>query len=182
MNTTSPSDFSEAYIALGANLGDREATLTQAIAGLQAHPAIEVLRCSNLYETDPVGYLDQPCFLNMALALKTTLVPEQLLSEMLDIELQLGRERKIRFGPRTVDLDLLWVEGREMNTPLLTLPHPRMMERAFVLIPLADIVPKGGASGLYERMRAALDSIEGKEGVRFWKTYTLHSASALSEN
>lgn len=77
MNTTSPSDVSEAYIALGANLGDREATLTQAIAELQKHPAIEVLRCSNLYETDPVGYLDQPCFLNMALALKTTLDPEQ---------------------------------------------------------------------------------------------------------
>ncbi|RRJ63088.1 2-amino-4-hydroxy-6-hydroxymethyldihydropteridine diphosphokinase [Paenibacillus oralis] len=182
MNTTSPSDFSEAYIALGANLGDREATLTKAIAELQAHPAIKVLRCSNLYETDPVGYLDQPCFLNMALALKTTLDPEQLLSEMLDIELRLGRERKIRFGPRTVDLDLLWAEGREMNTPLLTLPHPRMMERAFVLIPLADIVPKGESSGLYERMQAALDSIEGKEGVRFWKTYTWHSASALSEN
>ncbi|MGG6312092.1 2-amino-4-hydroxy-6-hydroxymethyldihydropteridine diphosphokinase [Paenibacillus macerans] len=182
MNTPSTSELSEAYIALGANLGDREATLMKAIAALQEHPEIEVLRCSDLYETDPVGYLDQPCFVNMALALRTSLEPEALLSVMLDIELRLGRERKIRFGPRTVDLDLLWAGGRELNTPLLTLPHPRMMERAFVLVPLADIVPKGEPSGLYERMHGALDIIDGKEGVRFWKTFNWHSASALSEN
>lgn len=182
MNTTTTSELSEAYIALGANLGDREATLMKAVAVLQEHPAIEVLRCSDLYETDPVGYLDQPCFVNMALALRTSLDPETLLSVMLNIELRLGRERKIRFGPRTVDLDLLWIGGREMNTPALTLPHPRMMERAFVLIPLADIVPKGEPSGLYERVHAALDFVDGKEGVRFWKTCIWHSASALSEN
>lgn len=182
MNTTPPSELSEAYIALGTNLGDREATLMQAITALQEHPAIEVLRCSNLYETDPVGYLDQPCFVNMALAMRTSLDPEALLTVMLDIELRLGRERTIRFGPRTVDLDLLWAGGKEMNTPLLTLPHPRMMERAFVLVPLSDIVPEGEPSGLYERIRSALDTLDGKEGVRFWKTCTWHSASALSEN
>ncbi|WP_178020485.1 2-amino-4-hydroxy-6-hydroxymethyldihydropteridine diphosphokinase [uncultured Paenibacillus sp.] len=182
MNTTSPSEHSEAYIALGANLGDREATLMQAITALQEHPAIEVLRCSGLYETDPVGYLDQPCFVNMALALRTSLDPEALLAVMLDIELRLGRERTIRFGPRTVDLDLLWADGKVMNTPLLTLPHPRMMERAFVLVPLSDIVPEGEPFGLYERIHSALDTLDGKEGVRFWKTCTWHSASALSEN
>ncbi|WP_059048715.1 2-amino-4-hydroxy-6-hydroxymethyldihydropteridine diphosphokinase [Paenibacillus senegalimassiliensis] len=182
MSTSSTSEFSEAYIALGANLGDREATLMKAISALQEHPGIEVLRGSHLYETDPVGYLDQPCFVNMAVALRTTLAPEELLSVMLDVEQRLGRERKIRFGPRTVDLDLLWVAGREMDTALLTLPHPRMMERAFVLIPLSDIVPEGEPSGLYENIRRALGTIDGKEGVRFWKTYNWHSASALSES
>lgn len=181
-NLTPTSEASEAYIALGANLGDREATLMEAITRLNAHPAIKVLRCSNLYETDPVGYLDQPCFVNMALALQTTLDPESLLSVMLEIENELGRERTIRYGPRTVDLDLLWVGGKEMNTSLLTLPHPRMMERAFVLIPLADTLSKEEPSGLYERIQGALDVIDGKEGVRFWKTCTWHSESALSEN
>lgn len=182
MTMTSPSELSEAYIALGANLGDREATLMQAISELQKHPEIEVLRCSNLYETDPVGYLDQPCFVNMAVAVRTSLDPEALLTFMLDIELRLGRERTIRFGPRTVDLDLLWAGGRVLDTPLLTLPHPRMMERAFVLIPLADIVPEGEPSGLFEQIHHALDNLDGKEGVRFWKTCNWHSASALSEN
>ncbi|WP_018753563.1 2-amino-4-hydroxy-6-hydroxymethyldihydropteridine diphosphokinase [Paenibacillus sanguinis] len=182
MSTSSTSEFSEAYIALGANLGDREATLMKAITALQEHPEIKVLRGSHLYETDPVGYLDQPCFVNMAAALRTTLAPEELLSVMLDVEQRLGRERKIRFGPRTVDLDLLWVGGREMNTASLTLPHPRMMERAFVLIPLSDIVPEGEPSGLYENIHRALGTIDGKEGVRFWKTYNWHSASALSES
>ncbi|MEK4508080.1 2-amino-4-hydroxy-6-hydroxymethyldihydropteridine diphosphokinase [Paenibacillus sp. FSL K6-2524] len=182
MNMHSSSDISEAYIALGANLGDREKTLMEAIACLEEHADITVVRCSNLYETDPVGYLDQPCFVNMVVAVRTALHPESLLSLMLEIELRLGRERLIRFGPRTVDLDLLWIEGREVDTTLLTLPHPRMFERAFVLVPLADIVPEEEASGLYTSLHDALVQIEGKEGVRFWKTCTWHGASALSGN
>jgi 2-amino-4-hydroxy-6-hydroxymethyldihydropteridine diphosphokinase len=182
MNTHPSSETSEAYIALGANLGDRETTLMQAIAYLEDHPDISVLRCSNLYETDPVGYLDQPCFVNMVAAVKTSLDPEALLSTMLEIELRLGRERLIRFGPRTVDLDLLWIEGRTVDTTLLTLPHPRMFERAFVLVPLADVVAPDKAGDLYGQMQSALDHIEGKEGVRFWKTCTWHGVSALSGN
>ncbi|WP_334075516.1 MULTISPECIES: 2-amino-4-hydroxy-6-hydroxymethyldihydropteridine diphosphokinase [Paenibacillus] len=182
MIAQTPSESSEAYIALGANLGDREAQMMRAAALLSEHPQIALLRCSNLYETDPVGYLDQPNFINMVLAVKTTLTPEALLAVMQEVELALGRERSIRFGPRTVDLDLLWMEGRTMETAFLTLPHPRMFERAFVLVPLSDIVSEGEASGLYERVRAALDLVDGKDGVRFWKTGSLPSGLGHSEN
>lgn len=175
MNIQFTSGTTEAYIALGANLGDREATLLEAISLLQGHPHIIVLRTSNMYETDPVGYVDQPNFVNMAVALSTTLSPADLLTVMLETELKLGRERKVRWGPRTVDLDLLWVQGRIIDTPLLTLPHPRMLERAFVLVPLADIVPEEDPSGLYEEVHHALDSIDGKDGVRFWKTCSWQS-------
>lgn len=182
MTNQSSSESSEAYIALGANLGDRESTLMKAVTMLNDHPEITVLRCSNLYETDPVGVVGQPNFVNMAAALRTKLDPETLLKAMLDIELSLGRERMIRWGPRTVDLDLLWMEGRSMDTPLLTLPHPRMMERAFVLVPLRDIVPENGSDGLFERIHSALDHIDGKDGVRFWKSGTWPSESAPSES
>ncbi|MEF2968710.1 2-amino-4-hydroxy-6-hydroxymethyldihydropteridine diphosphokinase [Paenibacillus sp. M1] len=182
MSTQSTSDLSEAYIALGANLGDRESNLRQAVALLNEHREIQVLRCSDLYETDPVGYVDQPNFVNMALALRTTLTPEALLKFMLETELKLGRERKLRWGPRTVDLDLLWMEGQTIDTPLLTLPHPRMLERAFVLVPLRDIVPEGEPTGLYERVHTALNFIDGKDGVRLWKTGIWPGGSAPSGN
>lgn len=181
MLKSSTSEGSEAYIALGANLGDREATLMQAISLLHAHPEIEVLRCSKLYETDPVGMVDQPNFVNMAVALRTTLEPEALLHVMLDTELKLGRERTIRWGPRTVDLDLLWMQGRQMDTELLTLPHPRMMERAFVLVPMAVLVTEEEAE-LKEQIQAALNVLDGKDGVRLWKTCTWPSVSEHSAN
>lgn len=177
----SSSESSEAYIALGANLGDREATLLQAIRLLEDHLEITVLRCSSLYETDPVGPVDQPNFVNMALALSTTLAPENLLQVMLDIEQVLGRERTIRWGPRTVDLDLLWVEGKQLDTEHLILPHPRMMERAFVLIPMNDIVDDDDPE-LKEQVEHALNVLDGKDGVRFWKTCNWPSASAHSAN
>lgn len=182
MNTQPTSGISEAYIALGANLGDREDTLMEAISLLQLHPDISVLRCSNLYETDPVGYLDQPNFVNMAVALRTTLSPSELLLFMLESERRLGRERTIRWGPRTVDLDLLWMDGKIIDTPLLVLPHPRMLERAFVLVPLADIVRKEDSSGLFATIQHALDLIDGKDGVRLWKTCNWPSVSGLFEN
>ncbi|MBJ8193389.1 2-amino-4-hydroxy-6-hydroxymethyldihydropteridine diphosphokinase, partial [Bacillus cereus] len=87
---------------------------------------------------EPVGYLDQPSFLNMTVAVSTTLAPEELLVYMLEVESRLGRVRHIPNGPRTIDLDLLWMEAAQLATPDLELPHPRMLERAFVLVPLAD--------------------------------------------
>lgn len=183
MNIHSTSEASEAYIALGANLGNREATLKEALHRLDQHEAIEVLRCSRIYETEPVGYLDQPQFLNMTAALRTTLAPEALLQVMLEIENQLGRVRDIRYGPRTVDLDLLWVEGQTLDTPDLTLPHPRMMERAFVLVPLSDIVPQdqSGAS-LHSKLAAALQELDGKEGMRLWTSNEWEDGSEHSGN
>jgi 2-amino-4-hydroxy-6-hydroxymethyldihydropteridine diphosphokinase len=180
MNNHSTSEESEAYIALGANLGDREGTLREALHRLDSHDGIQVVRCSGVYETEPVGYLDQPQFLNMAAVLLTTLAPETLLEVMLDIETQLGRTRDIRYGPRTVDLDLLWVEGQTLDTLKLTLPHPRMLERAFVLYPLSDIVPQEEQSGLRSIVTEALQDVDGKEGIRLWTTSVWESGSGHS--
>lgn len=182
MKIHSTSELSEAYIALGANLGDREGTLTEAVNRLHTHQQITVLRCSNLYETEPVGYVNQPYFLNMVVAVNTDLNPHDLLKVMQEIERELGRVRHIHWGPRTVDLDLLWMEGMIENTADLIVPHPRMEERAFVLVPLRDIVPSEESSGLHNVVKTALERLEGKEGIQLWRTYNWQPESALSEN
>ncbi|MBB6669603.1 2-amino-4-hydroxy-6-hydroxymethyldihydropteridine diphosphokinase [Cohnella nanjingensis] len=133
----------EAYVALGANLGDREQSLNEAIRRLDAFEGIEVRRISDRYETDPVGYTDQPAFLNMAVAVGTELDPLALLRALLSIEQEMGRVREIRWGPRKIDLDLLLYENETLGTDELTLPHPRMGERAFVLVPLRDVWTPG---------------------------------------
>jgi len=182
MNSHATSEHSEAYIALGANLGDREGNLMEALERLDDTSGIQVLRVSSLYETEPVGYVDQPMFLNMAAVVSTSLSPHALLAEMQRIEKELGRVRHIHWGPRTVDLDLLWMEGRRLDTPELVLPHPRMQERSFVLRPLSDIVFEDEPSGLYRVVQTALAKLEGKEGIQLWKTSSWRSVSALSEN
>ncbi|WP_138496129.1 2-amino-4-hydroxy-6-hydroxymethyldihydropteridine diphosphokinase [Paenibacillus pinistramenti] len=185
MNEHMSSEHLEAYIALGANLGDREATLMEAIRTLDGHPRIAVTRCSNMYETEPVGYVEQPNFVNMAVSVTTSLSPEELLDFMLQTEQLLGRERSIRWGPRTVDLDLLWMGGLSLDTPKLTLPHPRMMERAFVLVPLADIVPFADSAAtavLRGRIDQALGQLPEKKGIWLWKICSWRSESAPSEN
>jgi 2-amino-4-hydroxy-6-hydroxymethyldihydropteridine diphosphokinase len=107
-----------------------------------------VAAASPVYETDPLGYEDQPVFLNAVVALDTTLPPETLLAELHAIEAEFKRERSTRWGPRTLDLDLLWYGGREIETPGLTVPHPRAHEREFVLRPLADIAPEAEIGGV----------------------------------
>ena len=132
-----------AFVGLGANLGDREATLSAAIALLEALDGVHVTAVSEFRETEPVGYLDQPRFLNAAAELETTLAPGELLSSLLDVERALGRTRDgPRFGPRTIDLDLLLVDGLVVEEPGLTVPHPRLHERRFALEPLADLDPQ----------------------------------------
>ena len=131
-----------AYVGLGANLGDREATLGRAVELLAAEPGIEVVAVSSLRETDPVGFEDQPRFLNGAVALETVLEPRALLERLLGVERALGRERTgPRFGPRTVDLDLLLYGDRVVDEAGLTVPHPRLAERRFALEPLAELDP-----------------------------------------
>jgi 2-amino-4-hydroxy-6-hydroxymethyldihydropteridine diphosphokinase len=132
-----------AYIGLGANLGDREANIRQALELLVAEPGIELVAVSSLRETDPVGYLDQPRFLNGACAVDTDLSPRELLGRLLAVEWALGRERGQgpRFGPRPIDLDLLLFGDETLDEPGLTLPHPRLTERSFVLEPLLELDP-----------------------------------------
>jgi len=128
-----------AAIALGANLGDRLATMRAAVE--QIRDLGTIVNISSVYETDPVGYLDQPAFYNLVLLLKTNLAPEAVMTGLLAIEADLGRVRTFANAPRAIDLDLL-LYGDEIRESLsLTLPHPRMHERAFVLIPLAEIAP-----------------------------------------
>lgn len=182
MNAHSTSEASEAYIALGANLGDREDTLMEALRRLDESRDIAILECSNIYETEPVGYVDQPLFLNMAVRISTRLDPYGLLHVMQQIEKELGRVRHVRWGPRTVDLDLIWMEGRQEDTEELILPHPRMEERLFVLVPMKDIVPEDEPHGLRTTVLAAMERLDGKEGLQLWKTCSWLSASAPSGN
>jgi 2-amino-4-hydroxy-6-hydroxymethyldihydropteridine diphosphokinase len=132
-----------AFVGLGSNLGDPQGLIAAALELLGSEEGIEVVAVSTLRETDPVGYEDQPRFLNGAAELDTELPPRELLGRLLEIERRLGRVRGQgpRFGPRTIDLDLLLVDGVILDEPGLTLPHPRLQERRFVLEPLAELDP-----------------------------------------
>lgn len=155
--------MAEAYVALGSNLGDRLRRLREAVARLHVLGTIEAV--SAVYETDPVGVTDQPAFLNAALRLRTDLRPEALLATLLGIESDLRRVRTVVNGPRTLDLDLLLYGDLVLDTADLTLPHPRLHERAFVLVPLADIAPdlQHPQTGL--RVRDLLSSLGDARGV-----------------
>jgi 2-amino-4-hydroxy-6-hydroxymethyldihydropteridine diphosphokinase len=130
-----------AAIALGSNLGDRAAHLAAALTALAATPGIEVIAASSPIETDPVSPVAQSPFLNAAALVRTTLSPQRLLEKLLQIEQQQGRVRDQRWGPRTLDLDLITFGDLVLSEPGLTLPHPRLRERRFVLEPLAMIAP-----------------------------------------
>lgn len=131
-----------AYVGLGANVGNRRENLDRAVELLAAEPGVRVLAVSSVRETDPVGYEDQPRFLNAACALETELRPRELLERLLAIERALGRERAgPRFGPRTIDLDLLLYGNETLDEPGLNIPHPRLAERLFVLEPLYELAP-----------------------------------------
>jgi 2-amino-4-hydroxy-6-hydroxymethyldihydropteridine diphosphokinase len=149
-----------AYVGLGANLGDREATLRRALELLGDAPGVEVVAVSALRETDPVGVLDQPRFLNGAAAVETTLSPRDLLGVLLDVERALGRVRgEERWGPRAVDLDLLAYDDLVVDEPGLRVPHPRLHERRFVLEPLLELDPelRIPGRGRVSELLAALD-------------------------
>jgi 2-amino-4-hydroxy-6-hydroxymethyldihydropteridine diphosphokinase len=131
-----------AYVGLGANLGPREATILRAVDLLAAQPGIEVLELSSFSETEPIGVTDQPAFVNGAVSLETLLSPRELLDALLRVERELGRVRSgERWGPRTIDLDLLLYGDEVVDEPGLTVPHPRLHERRFALEPLAELEP-----------------------------------------
>jgi 2-amino-4-hydroxy-6-hydroxymethyldihydropteridine diphosphokinase len=148
-----------AYVGLGANLGSREETLRRAVELLDDADGVDVLAVSELRETDPVGVVDQPRFLNGAVALDTTRTPSELLDLLLAIERSLGRVREERWGPRTVDLDLLVYGDDVLDEPGLRVPHPHLHERRFVLEPLASLDPELEipGRGAVSTLLAALD-------------------------
>lgn len=131
----------DAYIALGANIGDPVATVRAAVDALAGLPGLRLLQASSLYRTAPVGLQDQPDFINAVARTETDLAPHALLDALLSLEARFGRIRQERNGPRSLDLDLLLYDGLALDTPSLTLPHPRLHLRAFVLVPLAEIAP-----------------------------------------
>lgn len=149
---------------MGANLGDREATLRQAVQRLAALGTVTAV--SSLYETEPVGYLDQPRFLNAVAAVDTTLTPAEMVRGLLAIERSMGRRRTFRNAPRTLDLDLLLFGDAHLDTAEVVLPHPRMHERAFVLIPLAEIAPSVVHPELRQPISELLEALAETSGVR----------------
>jgi 2-amino-4-hydroxy-6-hydroxymethyldihydropteridine diphosphokinase len=171
-----------AYVALGSNMGDRFEYLKKAIILLEGNEKIKVVNTSSIYETDPVGYEDQDQFLNMAVHVSTTLKPLELLDVCLDIENALGRKREIRWGPRTLDLDILLYNQENIETEKLTIPHPRMSERAFVILPLLEMEPDIMLPTMEEPLKSCLRSIPDKEGVRIWKQKDGEDVFALIEN
>jgi len=130
------------YLGLGSNLGDRLGLLATGVAALQRAPGVQVSGGSAVYESAPVGVTEQPDFLNLVISVETSLPPPDLLALCLATEAACGRIRTTRWGPRTLDLDVLLADGLEWNDDRLTLPHPRMQERAFVMIPLAELAPE----------------------------------------
>jgi 2-amino-4-hydroxy-6-hydroxymethyldihydropteridine diphosphokinase len=130
-----------AYLGLGSNLGDRLATLQRAVDLLGATPGIEAVACSRVWETDPVGGPPQPDFYNVVLRIETSGSPGELLAACHRVEASLDRVRDVRWGPRTIDIDILTIDDYVSGDPRLTVPHPRMTERAFVLLPLLDLDP-----------------------------------------
>lgn len=141
--------MTRAYVGLGANLGPKEVTLLRAVDLLAGEPGVEVLAVSQLHETQPVGNTDQPDFLNGALSVDTSLSPRELLDALLRVEQELGRVRDDeRWGPRTIDLDLLVYGDEIVDEPGLRVPHPRLHERRFALEPLVDLEPELVVPGL----------------------------------
>ncbi|MGH2649981.1 MAG: 2-amino-4-hydroxy-6-hydroxymethyldihydropteridine diphosphokinase, partial [Actinomycetota bacterium] len=124
-----------AYLGLGSNLGDRLANLQRAVELLAAQPGLKVVRSSRVYETDPVGGPPQPDYLNAVVEVETSVSPRELLNVCMEVERGFGRVRDERWGPRTIDIDVLTYDEEEVDDPDLTVPHPRMHERGFVLVP-----------------------------------------------
>ena len=154
-----------ALIGLGSNLGDRLGYLKDAVTLLARTEGIHVNAVSSVYETAPVGYTDQPNFLNCAVQLRTSLPPLDLLRVCMDIEQEAQRVRVIRWGPRTVDLDILFYGDTMLNLPELTVPHPRIPERGFVLVPLLELAPDYLHPALHKTVRELYADFEAQYGA-----------------
>jgi 2-amino-4-hydroxy-6-hydroxymethyldihydropteridine diphosphokinase len=158
-----------AYVSLGSNLGDRAGNLLLGIRAIM-DSGMEVSRLSHIYETEAVQSLPQPAFLNMVAELRgqTLPRPEQLMARLLRVEYSLGRTREIPMGPRTIDLDLLLFGSETSNTEFLRLPHPRLHQRRFVLVPLADLAPGLVHPVLKKTVKELLEAAKDQSEVKLW--------------
>ncbi len=161
------------YVALGSNISPRYSYLQQAILALKQQKDIQIKSLSSIYETIPVGYTDQANFLNMVIEIETVLSPIKVLRICQAIEQDLGRKRVKRWGPRTIDLDILLYNQEQMETEQLIVPHPRIQERAFVMVPLHEINPNVLIPSVQESVAQVLAAISTKEkqGVVKWKEF-----------
>lgn len=159
------------FLSLGSNIEDRERHLLDALSNIFNISDVCLENISNIYETEPVGYTEQGRFLNMAAQISTSIGAEELLKELLGIEKLLKRERLIRWGPRTIDIDILTYGDLRINMPHLAIPHPRMFERAFVLKPLTDIFEGEELLGI--NILEALNKCDDKDGVKLYKNNNL---------
>ncbi|MFY3791132.1 2-amino-4-hydroxy-6-hydroxymethyldihydropteridine diphosphokinase [Ureibacillus sp. MALMAid1270] len=169
--------MNKVYLSLGTNIGNREHNLMQAVHMLQNRNGVEVKSISSIYETAPVGYIDQPSFLNIVLLIETAFTALECLEICQSIENELGRVREIRWGPRIIDLDILLFNNENIEVENLSVPHPRMFERAFVLVPLLEIATEP----LSDQLLLAKNSLDQmdleKEGITKWK-----EASSLQDS
>ena len=156
------------YLSIGTNIGEREQNLVEAVRELATMEAVNVERVSSIYETAPVGFVDQQAFLNIAVKLTTTLDAQTMLERCQQVEQHLGRVRIVRWGPRSIDLDILLFNHENIETESLIVPHERMFERAFVLVPLAEISEP--VTPQLQRAHEQLSQMDlEKEGVVLWK-------------
>ncbi|MDZ5474301.1 2-amino-4-hydroxy-6-hydroxymethyldihydropteridine diphosphokinase [Bacillus sp. 31A1R] len=171
-----------AYISLGTNMGEKSLNLHDAIEYIEENGKIGLVNFSSIYATDPVGYTEQDEFLNMVLHIETELNPLELLDFCLDVENTLGRKREKRWGPRIIDLDILLYNQENINSEKLIVPHPRMKDRAFVIVPLIEISPNITFPEMNQPIKSFLEDIPDKEGVRIWKLKNGEDVFALFAN
>jgi 2-amino-4-hydroxy-6-hydroxymethyldihydropteridine diphosphokinase len=164
--------MSKVLVGVGSNLGDREFLIRKAVEAMRDLPRTLVVRVSSLYDTDPVGEVEQPPFLNAVVWLETTLEPRELLWQLLLIEKRMGRVRSQRWGPRPIDLDLLFYDDRIIDEPDLAVPHPEAHRRGFVLLPLLELDPEFVHPGSGESIKKLIKRLPPdppvRKGGRFW--------------
>jgi 2-amino-4-hydroxy-6-hydroxymethyldihydropteridine diphosphokinase len=158
------------YLSLGSNLGDRAANLQRAIEALQ-RIGVRVLRRSSFYETEPVDFLAQPWFLNCVVEGETSLAPRQLLEALQEIERKFGSRKLVPRGPRIIDLDILFYDAKVIHEPGIEIPHPRLAERRFVLVPMVELAPEFKHPALHKTAAELLSATQDRSEVRMWQPH-----------